>query len=146
MFIKNVLNVCKPVVVAIDYVVNVLCNPFMWVSIEISSKRVDGAVNTLIKQYESGKATVAVTDYYARFMFKDGSYIDVWIENYPYAFGKLHGSCGFDIKYLMLSDNIPYRYTKLKLRRLIKKVKRQERTKLDINTNNIINKIETLGD
>lgn len=143
--IKIIFSKMKYIFTPIDYIIFVLCNPLMWFSIETSSKKVNAIVNKLIQQYNEGKLTIFAGEYNARFTFKNGAFIDVWIENFPYAYGKIHDSKGVDISSLKLYDNLPYRYTRIKLHRLIKKVKKQQKHGTSNEIANVIDKLEKLG-
>lgn len=93
-------------------------NPYFWISNDKSCKEIDAYVNKIIEEdlfesfgYNGGEM------YFYNFFTKDGK--EIWIANYPYAYGwevdreGLHLNSGGDI------PPLPFRKTRKKLKKYI---------------------------
>jgi hypothetical protein len=91
----------------LDYFINVILSPRMWVSNKWSSKETNKMLKNLVLMYEDGKCDVVFS--YPTLGFKcDDFYIKIWINNYPYAFGNVYTG-GMEI--------LPTRYYRLLFKR-----------------------------
>lgn len=116
--IDKFVFICKP----LDYFLNVICNPRMWLPLEGSSKSTSKIVKNLINLSESDELKLKTTifrQHTIKFTFDDDEFIEIWISNYPYSYGSIYRSSPKYSK--LISSKLPTRYTKLLLNRFRKK-------------------------
>jgi len=107
--LEKFIKVWKP----LDYFVNVILNPTMWISNSRSSKGVNNLLQKLVLCYEDEECKVKIS--YAIVNFSNSKFnIDVWTANYPYAYGSSYiGWC---------EGPLPTRYYRLLFKRWVESV------------------------
>lgn len=121
---EGLYNLFVIIFVSFDYILNVICNPMLWFSLERSSKEATFVVNKLMEKYNKGELKdFVISPYTVTFFFKDDESITIWIGNYPYSYGNVYKTSS---KYSgLISSNVPCRYTKILLHRFIKQIERK---------------------
>jgi len=107
--LEKFVKVWKP----LDYFVNVILSPIMWISNSSSSNRVNNLLNDLVVEYENNELEIKFS--YGTLNFSNSKFsINIWISNYPYAYGSVYNN-GVD-------GPLPTRYYRLLFNRWVESV------------------------
>ena len=107
--LEKFIKVWKP----LDYLVNVVLNPLMWISNYKSSKGRNNILQDLVLSYESNDCELKFEYCVANFSNSKFN-INIWISNYPYAYGGVYmGMC---------KGPLPTRYCRLLFNRWVESV------------------------
>ncbi len=85
-----------------------IANPRFWIQNSPSSKIWDGILNGLLDQVNNGELAIKVEDKHIAIIGRS----KIWIENYPYAFGRL----------VNFSNELPLPLTRVRLKRMVDEV------------------------